>query len=829
MERLVSKSVLLVDDNASTLRSLKILLERKGFTVTTALTADEALNLLDKGGARPSFVILDQVLDGRKDGGTRAAKRISDLHRDCFIVMYTADPEIEEVEKWRSINAGAHRFIIKGSAEELLRDFNEVIEDMHELKELTREIGEISQGRLSMFSALVGLDAKLTIVDKEYKVWFSTDMDAVKEQGEVGGVVSPCWVFFHGFPVESGPCASCNVRSVISNAEARQRTLLVRSRKGGLEWIRNDTIPVVIPQADGALRVLAARESTQRLGDSINELSADSRLQCISESIILAGFNAVRIYRVLEDVQIRCAAVATSLAAEDDRRYKSKALGFTTSRERNRYMEKAYNERLGTLNFTWDKEIGPDTEARVEFGLRPPWIDLPLWQGENLVGWIAADLPEGTSSESAHSQLEVLKMFSEETIRALSGRRSADLNHSISSSVLARARLELNRAQDASEAITAIMQFAKNLVEEYAQTTVIDVRVRVHEDGRLRILKRLSPESRQVEADIFEDDVESFAAYVARFRHPHFVNDRVEYEARSQEYNLPRGKYRGVRDAIAILPLEVQGVCLGSLHVECVGALDWEASGLKDPLSELAGMLSILLRDFVVNRQLADAKRAVERELREVFGSVHGVRGPIQAVRNAFELIIDYYDGGRLDGDTLKEIATTARRAISRIERLPHQLLRLSGEAQRSLMCVSPSELLRQLVQEWAPLYPHIEVVVDIKATRLVEANPQDMREAFEEVFLNSLRAGATVYRITLCEANEVMAIKLEDNGSGIALEKAERIFEQWYTEFPEGNGLGLPFVRAVIERTGGEVWAEPLEQGLRIMIHVPFIGDRHA
>ena len=51
--------------------------------------------------------------------------------------------------------------------------FGEFIEDMTELQALTQQIDAIANARRSMFSVLVGLDVRLSIIDREYRVWFT--------------------------------------------------------------------------------------------------------------------------------------------------------------------------------------------------------------------------------------------------------------------------------------------------------------------------------------------------------------------------------------------------------------------------------------------------------------------------------------------------------------------------------------------------------------------------------------------------------------------------------------------------------------------------------
>ena len=72
----------------------------------------------------------------------------------------------------------------------------------------------------------------------------------------------------------------------------------------------------------------------------------------------------------------------------------------------------------------------------------------------------------------------------------------------------------------------------------------------------------------------------------------------------------------------------------------------------------------------------------------------------------------------------------------------------------------------------------------------------------------NSLNAGASGVQLSWfgSRIGDQMRLVLQDNGSGIPNDIAERIFDPFFTTRTNGSGLGLAVVRAVISAHGGSI-----------------------
>jgi two-component system sensor kinase FixL len=100
----------------------------------------------------------------------------------------------------------------------------------------------------------------------------------------------------------------------------------------------------------------------------------------------------------------------------------------------------------------------------------------------------------------------------------------------------------------------------------------------------------------------------------------------------------------------------------------------------------------------------------------------------------------------------------------------------------------------------------------------LAMADPVQIQQVFINLVRNAVEAvqGQPRRDVTIASSAQdgFLAITVEDSGTGIAPDMAERIFESFVTTKPDGMGVGLSVSRAIVEAHGGTIQAGNREGG---------------
>ena len=200
----------------------------------------------------------------------------------------------------------------------------------------------------------------------------------------------------------------------------------------------------------------------------------------------------------------------------------------------------------------------------------------------------------------------------------------------------------------------------------------------------------------------------------------------------------------------------------------------------------------------------------------------HELRTPLTSIRAFSEILSDNPD---LDPAEREGYLRIVVQETERLTRLINQVLDLSklefGGAQWRIEPVDLGEVVTTSAQATAQIFHEREVGLEVDMPGpppIVRAD----RDRLVQVLLNLLSNAVKFcpretgrVQIGIETRGATVRVDVRDNGSGIADEDREVIFEKFRRggdtriNRPAGTGLGLPISRQIVEHLGGRLWVE--------------------
>jgi signal transduction histidine kinase len=164
-------------------------------------------------------------------------------------------------------------------------------------------------------------------------------------------------------------------------------------------------------------------------------------------------------------------------------------------------------------------------------------------------------------------------------------------------------------------------------------------------------------------------------------------------------------------------------------------------------------------------------------------------------------------------------LQTDAERApVERIERIAASIERIAREVMylADPDLIAPSQavrvdtLIQECITDYFPAAPDAFTLACPDVLPPLAGDAGKLRQAFVNLFKNSLEADASRILVRLTRKAESVSIEVEDDGIGCDPGDLHKIFLPLHSSKKEtgGLGLGLALVKAIIEAHGGSIWA---------------------
>ncbi|MGB7242610.1 MAG: ATP-binding protein [Sulfitobacter sp.] len=231
----------------------------------------------------------------------------------------------------------------------------------------------------------------------------------------------------------------------------------------------------------------------------------------------------------------------------------------------------------------------------------------------------------------------------------------------------------------------------------------------------------------------------------------------------------------------------------------------------------------------------------VDRAKDEFVATVsHELRSPLTSIKGAMGLILSGATGEI--SDKSRGMLEIAHRNSDRLVLIINDILDYekiaAGQMEFDSEDVDIAQLLREAIkanQSYADLYDVRIKAVDMPKGLFVLGDVERLFQVMANLLSNAAKfshAGGEV-RVGVRNIRDRIEIRVQDSGSGIPLADQPAIFERYSQakgierRAKGGTGLGLSIVRAIVERHGGIVRFESLEDvGTTFFVELPLKVD---
>jgi signal transduction histidine kinase/HAMP domain-containing protein len=234
--------------------------------------------------------------------------------------------------------------------------------------------------------------------------------------------------------------------------------------------------------------------------------------------------------------------------------------------------------------------------------------------------------------------------------------------------------------------------------------------------------------------------------------------------------------------------------------------------------------LLVILRDLGPVRELENVIDYSDRLARLgglISGVAHQIRNPLYAMTLEMNLLSEAAD----KGNPIDHHIRTVSDEIRRLDQAVKALMRFLRPEQLNLSEFVLDDLLEEVGSHVADSKVKIEYRKELTRIRIA-ADRALLSEALTNVVQNAAQAmpeGGTVVVETRLSVEGWIEIAVSDRGKGIAREDLGRIFELYFTNKENGNGLGLPMAQRAVDLHRGMISVDSeLGLGTTVRIRLP-------
>lgn len=266
-------------------------------------------------------------------------------------------------------------------------------------------------------------------------------------------------------------------------------------------------------------------------------------------------------------------------------------------------------------------------------------------------------------------------------------------------------------------------------------------------------------------------------------------------------------------------------------------------TGGSDELADLAAATNAMIERL--SREEAGRGAAEQARQRLIMAVSHDLRTPIASLRVLTEAVEDHIATGATRTRYLREMHTHVAVLSALIDDLFELSRAEAGEISLASQPLEIGELVSETVAAMRTTAEErgVNLQSDPPAGRapgaalVANVDAEKIRRVVLNLIENAIRhtppGGNVIARST--RRGEKLEVEVADEGTGVAAEDREHLFEPFYrggehaARSGDGSGLGLAIARAIVNAHEGEIWLAPSPHGARVCFTLPALIEEHV
>ncbi len=218
-----------------------------------------------------------------------------------------------------------------------------------------------------------------------------------------------------------------------------------------------------------------------------------------------------------------------------------------------------------------------------------------------------------------------------------------------------------------------------------------------------------------------------------------------------------------------------------------------------------------------------------------VAGIAHEINSPLAVISLYTELIEKAIDNETSFSTQKKEELKSEYLDIiishvNSASKIVSGLLDFTRISRMERMNIDINEIILKVINVVKHQFDLVNINIELNLDRslpMLSLDPSQIQQVMMNIILNTYNAigkNGTISILTEKYNRGKILVKISDNGSGIALDAQDKVFEPFYTTSTSGGtGLGLSITKEIVESHGGEIDFESSEgEGTAFFIRLP-------